>query len=276
MSETRIYRVVFNAIPSGASAARDASGVPAYGASITTSGVVCYVRDKQATAVDGTALVYLVAVTYESLSSGSRGDEISDPIARPFTVDIEPEEQAEEYTWDADGLLVGSSAGELFKKGLTRDSSSTLIIITRNEPSTGTGAYNPMVKAAYSNTLNNANVVICGTTYNARKCRMKPVKATYIIEGSYKYWRVTYTIVVPTSDIATAWDQKVADVGTYAVSGGITLPIRKADGSEYPTPYPLDGAGNAKTLYTDDPATLTFHPYTAVDWTPLALPTALP
>ena len=276
ISESRSYLVKYSAQPTGASAALLATGIPAYGDSITVGSTTCYCKNKSVKAIDGSAKEFIVSAVFESVSAENQGDEIEDPLDRPVEYSISAEEYSEPYYWDADGTFVATSAGEAFDQQPQRDQSRTVISITRNEPATGTGAFSPVAAAALSNTLNNASITICGVTYSARKLRMKPITATLMREGVYQYWSVKYTIILPSSDIVTAWDHEIADQGYIANYSGTIVDILDPRGQRWPRPYPLDGSGAAKTAFTDDPAVLTFHPYAAADWSTLGLPATLP
>jgi hypothetical protein len=275
--ETRVYGVKCSEQPAGLSIVRDAEGIPAYGAALSVySGnsadayTVC--TSKDVSAISGTDKHFEVRVDFET-STGDGGTEIEDPLLRPIEVEVQPLERTAEYFWDTAGNAVATSAGEPFESQLTRDVSDIVLVITRNE---STSVYNPITYAATANTLNASTQTICGITFAARKCRMKPISAAYVIEDQYRYWRVTYSIIIPVSDIVTGWSVKVADQGYYKLVSNKRTKILDPHNMMYSRPYPLDGAGSPRNNGDEAPAILSFYPYAAADWSILNLPTNLP
>ncbi|MGC4031484.1 MAG: hypothetical protein QM754_07080 [Tepidisphaeraceae bacterium] len=238
----------------------------------------------EAEPVSGSARHFEVTAEYETTTAEEQAE---DPLSRPAKVSYSFQESTEAYFYDCSpapddwnavengpwkGKPVTTSAGDAFEDSFEREAHQLVITVVRNEVS-----YSPVVADAYSNTVNDADIVIDGTTYPAGTLKLSPICSTKQTERfnsgiTVTYFETTYQFKAK----ADKWRDKPLDYGynEYVPNADPSKPgklrlIVGADSVPVKRPWPLDGKGRKKPKATDVGATLEFRPYREISWAPL-------
>ena len=238
----------------------------------------------EAEPVSSSALQFEVTAEYETISLEEQAE---NPLDRPAKVAYTFQESTEAYFYDHSpapddwnvlkdgewkGKPVVNSAGDGFEDSFEREAHQLVITVVRNEVS-----YNPVIADAYSNTVNDADIVIDGITYPARTLKLSPICGTKNTEKlssgpTVTFYEVTYQFKAR----ADTWRDKPLDVGfnEYIADADPQKPgklrlIVGSDSVPVKRPWPLDGKGRKKPKATDVPKVLEFQPYKELSWASL-------
>ena len=168
---------------------------------------------------------------------------------------------------------VVNSAGEAFERWLQRERGELQITMTRNE-----ATHDAAADDQYCHTINSTAINLDGTTFAIGTLKLSPigaVKSTKVMQDKsvVTYYAKTFQFKARHQ----GWLDTPLDVGFNELVGDKTIntqtlrPIVDANGLPFKKPWPLDGTGKKKENATDTPATLSFAPYFAKDWTALNL-----
>lgn len=281
-SETRVFQVASDNATDGTALAVTATimngetvvaAVPTYGSGFPGIDAL------RATSIDAEPVqnsdrVFQVTVEYTPNEIATSD---TNPLTRPWEISWGSGEASEAYFLDCstpDKKPVVNSAGEPFEQFMERERGEMTITVTRNE-----ATHDANAAEAFSHTTNKSVVTIDGTGYAPGTLKLSPIQATKQTEAisvngvpqTVTYYRKTYTFKARRD----GWDDKPLDVGLNELVGstiaGFKLkPIVDVAAMPIKRPYPLDGQGKRKKNPTDKPEELTFKPYVAADWSPLA------
>lgn len=203
---------------------------------------------------DADPWTFVVTVDYTS-SPNPSWTFPENPLSQPNKYSYTSESVTEPYFRDTDNKPVVNSAGEVYAQTPQRERSYGVITITRNVSS-----YDDATAESYRNLINSGSVSINGTTYAARKLRIKQYDASGPNEqNGVTYW--TETIVI--AKRPEGWDHVLEDRGLNELIDDELYPILDAKMDPVQLPWPLDGEGFACFNPTDTPAQRTYKPYTA-------------
>lgn len=158
------------------------------------------------------------------------------------------------FFWDQSPTPIpaANSAGEPLDPSPERISVAFEATIERRVSSFTPADYLP-----YGGATNSDSFQIDGATIQPRQAFMLPIECGPYQEGPGGRKRdLRFKLA-----FAPTFDQVLADRGFNEVTGEGLIAIRSGEGDRVDRPWPLDGAGSAKTNSTDEPATLTLWPY---------------
>lgn len=278
---TASYLVITDSASDGPSAALYADmgtgglAIPAAGEVDPDNGLlVC--TNKTAKPSGNSGRHWIVTVTYKPVSH--RIDKSAKPpLERPIEYSRNYRTWQEPYFRDAsgtsegDGLPVVNTAGEPFDNKPERQKGAMVIVIVRNEADD-----NASSDDGYSNSVNSAQITICGVTYGAEMCRMLPIQSKMMFEivgqTEYLYHQKTYEIEIKTPN----WDDEIPSYGFNWLDDDGQLYEIWSGGKRVTKQWPLDAEGLPMANAGDSPANVVRKPYKVVDWSGLQLPSTLP
>lgn len=187
----QVFRVLVTSSLDGPEVAGSAIGIPRiWTPYIPPSGVMdlgSWCRRVEAKPLDG-GYVWEVTCSYSSkLEKGdNRPDQQHDnPTQRPIEVELSIERIARPFEYDRMGFAVQNSAGEVFDPPVMADEKYRVIRITKNQPPNFD--HNRILN--YVDTINSDRWF--GYLRGQVKCA--DIRETLQWEGSFPFWRVTYT-----------------------------------------------------------------------------------
>jgi len=216
---------------------------------------------------DQSKLLFDVEVEYSTSEEGL--SVFDNPLSDPVEYDWDFSSSSQTYFKDETtptAKYTLTSAGEPFENLLERDVGEITVTITKNiapedwAPLTASSFLNP------ANAINNASMTIDGAAIAAGQARMTGIKcpSTKTRAG------VSYRTLTLTIKLRSSWDHVVEDRGFNELdpdnSGKVRQIVKGTPPTKVDKPWPLDGSGAAKANSTDAPATLTFKPYPAKDF----------
>jgi len=140
------------------------------------------------------------------------------------------------------------------------------VTITKN---IAPGDWDPITAATFlypATAVNNASMTIDGVSVTTGQARITGIKCT----STKTRAGVSYRTRTITIKARSSWDHVVEDRGFNELDPDNSGKVRQITKGTPPVkvdkPWPLDGSGAAKANSTDAPATLTFKPYPAKDF----------
>lgn len=224
-----------------------------------------------------------VTVNYEWAYIAANDPTAPTPLDEPTLVRFGFAGGDEPIDVDADGLPIGTSAGEVFDPGVSVGTNDWFVEMVRNE-----ATFNSNIALNYKDVVNSSTFL----GLPAGTWKIRGIEADQQTFGdSLIYWRVTYTIdgrkpqaasykVGPgvgaarytlTAD-TPPWYRRVRNVGLYEINGsGAQVRITDANGDAITTPVPLELDGSRRTDI-ENPLWLSFKVYEEKSYAPLGLP----
>jgi hypothetical protein len=257
----RVFVVRTDAGSDGPAVALAATGVPAFNAA-HPSGDGTIVQAITSDPVNRDDRTFEVVVQYDAPTNSGQ-QQAENPLDRPAEINCEGATTIEEYFFDESDPArpVVNSAGFPFDDVPARESAELVIVVTVNVATRDLAA-----DAALANTVNNNNFTIDGTVFLAGTLKLDPIRSRRVVEGEYVYYQKAYRFKARVA----GWMQRFQDVTYYIMEEGkpreITVDDQDGQRSAIRKPWPLDGEGNLKENFDDEPGQLEFQPYKQVNW----------